>query len=76
MEFAIAMFLIFLIGACVGSVIVNTIYMFERPSGTLKIDHTNPEKDSYLFEIDDLDDLTKRSRIILKIRHESDLSQK
>ena len=44
--------------------------------GTLKIDHSDPEKDLYRFEIDDLDNLSKRKRVILSIEHDADLSQK
>ena len=44
--------------------------------GTLKIDHSDPEKDLYRFEIDDLDNLSKRKRVILSIKHDADLSQK
>lgn len=44
--------------------------------GTLKIDHSDPEKDLYRFEIDDLDDLSKKKRVILSIEHDADLSQK
>lgn len=45
-------------------------------SGTLKIDHSDPEKDMYLFEIDDLDKLDKKNRVCLKVDHNADLSQK
>ena len=47
-----------------------------KPHGTLKIDHSNPEKDVYRFEINDLDSLDKKKRIVLKIDHHADLSQK
>ena len=35
--------------------------------GTLRIDHSNPVKDSYLFEIDDLDKITEKEFIILRV---------
>ena len=73
---SIIVLLIYFLGAFVGSVITNLIYMFYKVSGTLRIDHTDPDKDFYSFEIDDLDSLSKQSRIILKVRHETDLSQK
>lgn len=47
----------------------------QRASGTLKIDHSNPEKDVYRFEIDDLSKLDNKSRIVLKIDHDAKLSQ-
>lgn len=47
-----------------------------KPHGTLRIDHSNPEKDVYRFEINNLDSLDKKKRIVLKIDHHADLSQK
>lgn len=43
--------------------------------GTLRIDRSNPEKDTYRIELDNLDDLKKR-RVILYVDHHADLSQK
>lgn len=43
--------------------------------GTLKIDTSNPDKDVYRIEIDRLDRLTKKRRIILKVDPKADLSQ-
>lgn len=57
------------------SVIINLIF-FKRTYGTLRIDRSNPEKDLYLIEIDDLEQLTKRKRITLKVDNHADLSQK
>lgn len=47
-----------------------------KTMGVLKIDHTNPNKDVYLFELNDLKILDKKSRIFLKVDHNADLSQK
>ena len=44
--------------------------------GTLKIDHSDPEKDRYQFEIPDLDILDKKTKIFLRVDHDADLSQK
>lgn len=64
------------IGVVVG-VIVTLIFQLILPtSGTLRIDHSNPEKDIYRFEINDLDKLNKKKRVTLKIDHNADLSQK
>lgn len=57
------------------SVIINLIF-FKRTYGMLRIDRSNPEKDLYLIEIDDLEQLTKRKRITLKVDNHADLSQK
>lgn len=43
--------------------------------GTLRIDHSDPVKDLYRFEIDDLDKLNKKSMIVLKIDHDAHFSQ-
>lgn len=64
--------LIFLAGVAVGSIVTNC----RKTSGTLRIDHSNPEKDIYRFDIDDLNGLSKKKRIILKVDNYADLSQK
>lgn len=45
-------------------------------TGTLRIDHSNPNKDLYRFEINDLDNLKNKKRVVLRIDHHADLSQK
>lgn len=68
----------FCIGMLVG-VVVTLIIGFSKllttARGTLKIDRSNPEKDLYLFEIDDLDELSKKKRILLNIDRNANLSQ-
>lgn len=69
----------FLIGSLfVGSLLCNVISIayLKRTCGTLRIDHSNPEKDLYRFDIDDLDSLVKKKRIILRVDNNADLSQK
>lgn len=44
--------------------------------GTLKIDHSNPEKDVYRLDIGDLDKLSNKKRVVLKVDNRADLSQK
>lgn len=46
-----------------------------RTIGTLKIDHTDPSKDVYRFEIDNLSVLDKKTVITLRVDHHADLSQ-
>lgn len=66
-----------LIGIVVGWIITSIIFVLGHPkAGVLKIDHSNPEKDTYRFEIDDLDSLSKRKYITLSIDNHADLSQK
>ena len=68
--YALALFFGVVIGVITTNIILRTRYC-----GTLKIDHSNPEKDLYRFEIDDLDDLNKRKRVTLKVDHVTNLSQ-
>lgn len=65
-----------IIGMIIGSIISNIIFYYKVGVGTLRIDHTNPEKDVYRIEMGDLDKLKKKKRLILKIDHDADLSQK
>lgn len=44
--------------------------------GVLKIDRSNHSKDVYKIEIGDLDKLSKKKRIVLKVDPNADLSQK
>lgn len=62
----------FMLGIMVGLIIAFMIR--PRMLGTLKIDHSNPEKDIYRFEIEKFDDLSKSKRITLKVDHKADLS--
>ena len=67
---AIAGVLVGIIGSYVFQV-VQTAY------GTLRIDHTDPEKDLYRIDIDgNFDNISKEKRIILKVDNDADLSQK
>ena len=55
-------YLFVLIGLLVGSIISNIIFFIRyRTVGTLRIDHSDPVKDVYRIEIDDLDGLIKKS---------------
>lgn len=70
-------YIIFIFGVLIGSVITNFIIYLRTENGILKIDHSNPEKDSYLFEINDsLDKLESKKILVLKIDNNADLSQK
>ena len=56
----------FLFGACVGATLFKLL--FSRPVGVLKIDNSNPEKDLYRFEVDNLDKLSKKKQIVLHVK--------
>lgn len=64
----------FIVGTIVGMVLASLIYLACNTVGTLKIDHTSSEKDIYRIEINDLEELNHRSRIVLKVDHDADLS--
>lgn len=66
----------FALGAWVLGVIIGMLIAhFEKPHGTLRIDHSNPEKDIYRMEFDELDTLSKKTRVILKVDNNANLSQ-
>ena len=64
----------FIVGIIAGIVLAIFIYLACNTVGTLKIDHTSSEKDIYRIEINDLEELNHRSRIVLKVDHDADLS--
>lgn len=57
-------------------IIKDIIFYIINKVGTLKIDHSDPEKDIYRIDINDLNKLSKKKLIILKIDNNADLSQK
>lgn len=63
------------IGVVIGVVIFALIHSVFVTDGTLRIDHSDPEKDVYRLEIDNLEKLAKKSRLELKIDHDAHLSQ-
>lgn len=65
------------IGLIIGAIIATIIFVGKTAAGILKIDHSNPEKDQYLFVIDgELEQLSKKKKIVLKVDNNADLSQK
>ena len=64
----------FVLGAFVsalGSCIIDRI---RSARGVLRVDHSNPQKDLYLFEIDDIEKINKKKYVNLKIDHNAKLS--
>ena len=61
-------------GMLFGMIATALYFRMKFTSGTLRIDHSNPAKDVYRFEIDDLDKLNKKRKIVLKIDHHANLS--
>lgn len=64
-----------LLGLVVGIAVSYVIFNLGT-DGTLRVDHSNPEKVSYLFEIDNLDRIDKKKRIKLKVDNNAHLSPK
>ena len=62
-------------GVIIGVIISWLFCAFTRVSGVLKIDHSNPEKDIYRIELNDLDSLSKKHRVVLKVDHNANLTQ-
>ena len=68
-------YILVLLGILLGSIISNIIFYNRSGTGYFRIDSSNPDKDTYRLEIDDLDALNKKNRLILKIDHDAHLSQ-
>ena len=68
-------YLLFLAGVLVGSIIGCVIQGMHVTYGTLKIDKSNPQTDVYRLCLNDLDILSKKKYIQLKIDANADLSQ-
>lgn len=67
----------FILGLAVGVMVaLLVIWSPWSGKGVLRIDHSDPAKDKYRFEIDNLDALDKKRRVILKVDHHANLSQK
>lgn len=57
-----------LIGIGIGMVIMFLVYTCRTAFGTITIDQTDLIKDMYSIEIEDLDALERKKRVILKVR--------
>ena len=68
-------YLLFLAGVVVGSIIGSIIQGIRVAHGTLKIDKSNPQTDVYRLCLNDLDILSKKKYIRLKVDANADLSQ-
>lgn len=62
-------------GILTGIILCETVALLRirKTCGTLKIDQ-NTDKDLYRFEIDDLDALSKKKYVRLKVDNKADLS--
>lgn len=65
------------IGGLISGLLVMFIFLTRmNVAGTLKIDRSNPEGFRMRFVIENDDVMFKKKRIILKVDHNADLSQK
>lgn len=64
-----------LLGVLVGSVITVCVCLLKSSIGVLRIDCSNPEKDTYRFDLKDIDKLSKKKLIVLKVDNKADLSR-
>lgn len=64
------------LGAFIGVLVRCIIDAIRTGYGTLHIDHSDPEKDLFRFEIEDLADLNRKSVIQMNVVHHSNPSQK
>ena len=70
-------YLLITLAAFILGMFVDYIFSLKDTTrGVLRIDHSNQEKDVYRFEINDLENLNKKNKIVLKIDHYADLSPK
>lgn len=59
----------------VSSIVTMIVMYLTSARGILRIDHSNPEKDVYRIEIDDLDALSRKKKVILDVDNSAILSQ-
>ena len=64
------------VSSLLGSIVTVLIIFLKSVHGTLRIDHSDPNKDIYRLDLNDLDVLTRKKRVILDIDHHANLSQK
>ena len=68
-------YLILFICSFVSSIMTMIVMYLTSARGTLRIDHSNPEKDVYRIEINNLEDLSRKKRVILDVDNRAILSQ-
>lgn len=69
------LWLIGIVGSLIGSALTVIVFYSLFTDGTLRIDRTDPEKDIYRIDLNSLDNLHKKRRVVLKVDPNADLSQ-
>jgi hypothetical protein len=54
------------VGVAVG-ILLAEIFLIPRTFGTLHVDHTDPDNLRYLFEIDNLMEISNMHKVVLKV---------
>lgn len=67
--------LFFFGGLVVGKLLTMIQHAIKTQTGTLQIDHSDPERDLYMIHINRLDMLNKKQYVMLKVDHNADLSE-
>ena len=62
------------LGLIIGSLVVLIYYRCVTISGVLQIDHSDPDKDIYQINLNSLDDLAKKKRVVLKVDNNAKLN--
>ena len=64
-----------LLGIAVGGLLTHLLYFCSATTGTILVDHSDPEGDVFGIKIDRDKDFYKKDRVVFKIDHRADLSQ-
>lgn len=67
--------MIYFVLGLIAGIFVMSLGVYYLTVGTLRIDQISSERDLYRFEIDNLDKLSTRKYIVLKVDPNADLSQ-
>lgn len=62
------------LGILIGSLVVLICYRCVTIYGVLRIDHSDPDKDIYQINLNSLDDLAKKKRVVLKVDNNAKLN--
>ena len=68
-------YIFFILGIIAGLATAGLYLTLTSATGVLRIDRSNPNKDRYRFDIDDIDILNRKKRVLLSIDTNADLSQ-
>lgn len=64
------------LGAVIGYILTGIFFYIRSAKGTLKIDRSDPQKDVYRLDIENLEELSTKKVALLVIDNNADLSQK